>query len=189
MCVPAVDHHRDIALRGTLGDGAHVDSCFAQRRKHLGGDPGRAGHAVADDSENGEAAIDLDALDLPLAQLAVERTAHHASARVGLPLRNREADRVLGAALRNQDHRDALFPQRAEQSMRRAGHADHAGAFEVEQRDGVDAGDALDRSTDCGSAQISVPARSGAKVLRIQIGILRSTAGAMVCGWMTLAPK
>jgi hypothetical protein len=40
-----------------------------------------------------------------------------------------------------------------------------------------------------GCAQISVPAFSGANVLRIQIGMSRPTAGAMVCGWMTLAPK
>ena len=42
---------------------------------------------------------------------------------------------------------------------------------------------------DCGRAQITVPGFSGAKVLRIQIGIPRATAGAIVCGWITLAPK
>ncbi len=40
-----------------------------------------------------------------------------------------------------------------------------------------------------GCAQMSVPRFSGAKVLRIQIGMPRPTAGAMVCGWITLAPK
>ena len=47
----------------------------------------------------------------------------------------------------------------------------------------------LTGSSRVGRAQISVPGFSGAKVLRIQIGISRPTAGAMVCGWMTLAPK
>ncbi len=42
---------------------------------------------------------------------------------------------------------------------------------------------------DTGSAQISVPARSGAKVFRIQIGMPFATAGAIVCGCSTLAPK
>ena len=42
---------------------------------------------------------------------------------------------------------------------------------------------------DTGSAQMSVPAFSGANVLRIQIGIARLTAGAIVCGWITFAPK
>ena len=42
---------------------------------------------------------------------------------------------------------------------------------------------------DVGFSQISVPAFSGANVLRIQIGMPLRTAGAIVCGWMTLAPK
>ena len=40
-----------------------------------------------------------------------------------------------------------------------------------------------------GAAQISVPGFSGANVLRIQIGMPFVTAGAIVCGWITLAPK
>ncbi len=47
----------------------------------------------------------------------------------------------------------------------------------------------LTGSFEVGCAQISVPGFSGANVLRIQIGMLRPTAGAIVCGWMTLAPK
>ena len=42
---------------------------------------------------------------------------------------------------------------------------------------------------DAGSAQMSVPGFSGANVLRIQIGMPWLTAGAMVCGWITFAPK
>ena len=40
-----------------------------------------------------------------------------------------------------------------------------------------------------GSAQMSVPGFSGANVFLIQIGIRRLTAGAIVCGWITFAPK
>ncbi len=47
----------------------------------------------------------------------------------------------------------------------------------------------LTGSADVGLAQISVPTFSGAKVLRIQMGMPSLTAGAMVCGWITLAPK
>ena len=79
--------------------------------------------------------VDLDALDLALAQLAVERLAHDGFGARRFGFGNGEADRMLGAALRDQDHRDAVLAQRAEQAMRRAGHADHAGAFEVDQRD------------------------------------------------------
>jgi len=42
---------------------------------------------------------------------------------------------------------------------------------------------------EAGCAQMSVPGFCGAKVLRIQIGRPRRTAGAIVCGWITLAPK
>ena len=47
----------------------------------------------------------------------------------------------------------------------------------------------LTGSAEFGCAQISVPSFSGAKVLRIQMGMPLPTAGAMVCGWITLAPK
>ena len=64
------------------------------------------------------------------------------------------------------DDRDAVLAQRAEQPLRRARHADHARALDVDQRHAVDAGDALDRrAATRGSAQMSVPAFSGANVL------------------------
>ena len=44
-------------------------------------------------------------------------------------------------------------------------------------------------SDDVGRAQIRVAGLPGAKVLRIQMGISRPTAGAIVWGWITLAPK
>ncbi len=47
----------------------------------------------------------------------------------------------------------------------------------------------LTLSADTGCAQISVPRFSGANVLRMKIGMSRATAGSMVCGWITLAPK
>ena len=44
-------------------------------------------------------------------------------------------------------------------------------------------------SVEAGCAQMRVPTFSGAKVLRIQMGMRSRTAGEIVCGWMTLAPK
>ena len=38
-----------------------------------------------------------------------------------------------------------LLAQRAKQPVRGTGHADHAGALEIDQRDVLNAGDALDR--------------------------------------------
>ena len=42
---------------------------------------------------------------------------------------------------------------------------------------------------DVGDAEMSEPGFSGANVFLIQIGIRFSTAGAIVCGWITFAPK
>ena len=89
--------------------------------------------------------VHLDALDLAFLDLAIEGGGHHARGAFGFDAGNGAADRMLRAALRNQDDRDALFAQRAEQAMRGAGHADHAGAFDVHHRDVLDAGDALHR--------------------------------------------
>src|SRR5262245_6681302 len=58
-------------------------------------------------------------------------------------MRNREADGMLGAALRDEDDGDAVLPQRAEQPLGSTWHADHAGAFDVDERNSVDARDAL----------------------------------------------
>ena len=52
---------------------------------------------------------------------------------------------MLGAPLRNQNHRDAVLAQRAEQSLRGAGYTDHARALDVDQRHAVDARDPLHR--------------------------------------------
>ena len=42
---------------------------------------------------------------------------------------------------------------------------------------------------DAGFATIEVPGACGEKVFRIRIGMSLAIAGAMVCGWITLAPK
>jgi hypothetical protein len=63
------------------------------------------------------------------------------------------------------------------------------GAFQVHERDAVDRRDAL-HQRDRARALVDQRARLvGAKVFLIQIGMRFWTAGAMVCGWMTLAPK
>ncbi len=75
----------------------------------------------------------------PSFTLAVEGGGHHARGALGLVAGNRAADGMLRAALRDEDHRDALLAQRAEQAMRGAGHADHAGALDIDHRDVLDA--------------------------------------------------
>ena len=117
----------------------------AQRVEHLARHAGQSRHAVADHGKDGELRVHLDALDLPFLDLAIEGGGNHACGAFGLDARNGAADRVLGAALRNQDDRDALFAQCTEEAMRGARNANHAGAFNVHHRDVLDAGDALDR--------------------------------------------
>ncbi len=82
-------------------------------------------------------------MDLPFFQLPLERVTHDRRRTLRLLLRNRATDGVLRAALRNENDRDVLFAQRAEEAMRGARDTDHARAFEVDERDALDAGDAL----------------------------------------------
>ena len=143
--VLAVDDHRDVALRSALRDGVHVHGRRTERVEHLARNAGKPGHAVADHGEDRQVLVDRDALDLAFLDLAIEGGGDHARSALGFDAGNGAADRMLRAALRNEDDRNAFFTQRAEQAMRRAGHADHAGALHVHHRDVLDAGDALDR--------------------------------------------
>ena len=139
-----IDDHGNVALGRALRDRMHVDARRAERVEHLARHAGQARHAIADHRQDRQIAIDRDALDLAFLDLAIERGGDHARGAFGFDARNGAADRVLGAALRNEDDRDALFAQRAEQTMRGAGYADHAGAFDIDHRDVFDRGDALD---------------------------------------------
>ena len=162
----------------------------SERAEHFRGDAVRARHAVADDGEDAAAGIDLDALDLPFAQLAVERLrARRVSARAAsasgiakqiecseLPCEIRITEMPWSRSAPNR--RCAVpgtpimpAPSRFTSATR---------SMQVMP---------LTASCDVGFAQISVPAFSGANVLRIQIGMPLRTAGAIVCGWITLAPK
>src|SRR5690606_14577303 len=77
------------------------------------------------------------------AQLTIERLAHDGLGTIGFVRRDREADRMLRAALGDQDDGDTVIAQRPEQSMRSARHAYHPGALEVHERNAVDRRDAL----------------------------------------------
>ena len=103
----------------------------------------RSGHAVADDGQDALPQPDVNLLNLSVAQLRVERPAHRGLGTNGLRLGNGETDGMLGAALRDQDHRNAGIAQSTEQAMRGAGHTDHPGALQIDQRHRIDGGDAL----------------------------------------------
>ena len=65
------------------------------------------------------------------------------SPRAASALRTREADRVLGRGLRDQDDVDAPRGERPEQPLGDAGHADHAAPAQRQQRRVADRADAL----------------------------------------------
>src|SRR4051794_28819753 len=96
---PSVDHDRDVALRGTLRDRAHVDACGPERGEYFRRYAVRACHAVAHDGKDAATMIDFDALDVAVAQFGIERAAYDTLGTFSLRLGHRETDRMLGAAL------------------------------------------------------------------------------------------
>ncbi len=159
---PCRPRPRRCCARRALRDGVHVHGRRTQRVEHLAGDARQTRHAVADHGEDGEVLVDLDALDLAFLDLAIERGGDHARGALGFDAGYGAADRMLRTTLRDEDDRDAFFAQRAEQSMRGAGHADHAGALHVHHRDVLDAEVMpLTGSLESGVAQISEPCFCG----------------------------
>src|SRR5262249_29431971 len=112
----------------------------------------------------------------------LEGARHHCRSALRLLLRDRAADGVLGAALRDEDHGDALFAQRAEEPMSGPGTPIMPVPSRLTSATRSMLVMPFTGSAEAGWAQMSDPAFSGAKVLRIQIGMRSFTAGAMVCG-------
>jgi hypothetical protein len=138
------DHDRDVALGSTQRDRAYVDASRAERTKYLCGNPGDTDHAVANNGKDAQARVHFHALNLRSPQLRLESTTHDLLGMNGLSRGNRKADRVLGAALRDHDHGNPFFAERAKQTLGGARHSDHARALEAEQRNSANAGHAFD---------------------------------------------
>ena len=136
-------HDRDVALRSALRDGPDVHACGTERTEHLGRDSRQTRHPVADDSEDREVDIDLNRVDLTIGELASEGRPDHRDGAITLDPRHCATDRVLGAALRDQHHGDALFPQSTEQAVRGSRHTDHPRTLKIDERDVLDGRDAL----------------------------------------------
>src|ERR1700748_892591 len=92
-------HDRDVPLRGALSYCAHVDVRGAEGVEHLARDTGRTGHPITDYREDGQVRIDVDVLDLPFLQLALERVTDDGGGALRLFLRDGAADGVLRASL------------------------------------------------------------------------------------------
>ncbi len=143
-----------------------------ERAEHFRGNAVRAGHAIADDREDAATDVDFDALDLPFTQFAVERLTHDSFGARSFGVGDREADGMFRAALRDQDHGDAVITQRAEQTMRGAGTPIMPAPSRLISAILSMLVMPFTAICDVGFSQISEPAFSGAKVLRIQIGML-----------------
>ena len=159
--------------------------------KNVAATPGALRHLVADGGEHAARRHELDLLDVARADLRVERALGGRARELALRLGHREADRVLRARLRDEHDAHADVAKRAEQSLRDARHADHAGAFDVHERDAVERREALDDALAGLAAprRCAMPGCDALNVLRIQIGMSRATAGSIVRGCSTLAPK
>jgi hypothetical protein len=99
----AVDDDGNIAFGSPLGNRPHADRGGPERIEHFRSDTVCAGHAIADNRQNTHAERHFHMLNLAVAQFGVERPAHRLLGVRGLRFRNREANGVLRAALRNQD--------------------------------------------------------------------------------------
>ena len=62
--IAAIDDHRDVALAGTLRNGADVHRGVTQGAEHLRSHTVRAGHAIAHHGKDGAAERDFDTLNL-----------------------------------------------------------------------------------------------------------------------------
>ena len=130
----SLDHDRDVALRRALRDRAHVDAGIAPARRT----PWRRRRACRPCRRRPPPGCCSRWLTStlwiwPSRSSRLERVADDALGQRRFRPRHRKADRMFGAALRDQDHGDAVLAQRREQPLGGAGHADHAGALDVDR--------------------------------------------------------
>ncbi|MCW0465391.1 hypothetical protein NB705_002464 [Xanthomonas sacchari] len=144
--VRAVDGHRDVALGRALRDRQDVDLGAAQRLEQPRGHAGLPGHAVADRGQHADAGGQLHALHLAHHQFVGERGEHRVARTFGLVLAHHAADGMFGRPLRDHHHRHPRVAQCGEHALGGAGHADQAGAFEVEHGQVRAQGQPLDRA-------------------------------------------
>ena len=97
-----LDDERDVQLGGALRDRDDVDLRGRERVEDACGDARGPCHPEPDDGDGGEAAQDLDAVDLPARDFLAKRLEKALPRRVGLRFRDARANRVLGRGLRDE---------------------------------------------------------------------------------------
>ena len=177
--VAAAHHHRDVELRAALGDGAHVDAMATEHAEDLAGDsrPGR--HLGADHRNHRVILLHHHVVDDTVSSFEGEFVVHGLFGNRRLGAVDDEADRMFRGALADQDHRNFLPGEGAEEALRDAGHAHHAISLDAHQGNPSDRSDASNRilGIRARSRRLRVPSASGSKVFLISSGIPSLRAG------------
>ncbi len=190
----AVDHHRDVALGRALRNRAHVDGRRAPSApKTLAATPCDARHAVAHHARGccGIAASTWTLLNLAFAQLRVERPRARHWPRARRPASG-IAQQIECSELPCEIRMTEMPCSRSAPNRRCAvpGTPIMPAPSRLTSATCVDAGDALHRRAASAAWRRSACRASRARTCcGSRSGCLFVTAGAMVCGWITLAPK
>src|SRR6185437_8174903 len=110
-----------------LGDGANVDSGKTKSRKESCRHTLFGYHAVADHGNNRAGGRDMYGLNLPVSQLRFEFLLECLPANFGFGGWYRDANRVFGTGLRNQNHTDTRFAKSSEKTLCYTRYTDHSG--------------------------------------------------------------
>ena len=102
------------------------------RRERARGDAGSAAHAEADDGDERDALLGVDAIDEMQLPLGLERSLERRNGVIGLGFRHDEADARLARGLADHRHRMSRLRERGERAAGDAGHADHAALPSIE---------------------------------------------------------
>ncbi len=146
--VRTVDGHRNIAFRRTLRDRQDVhpgaSQCLEQTCRHAR----LPRHAVTHRGQHAHLVPHLHTLHLAHAQLMREGLQQRLPPPSCLAATHHAADRMFGRPLGDHHHRHLCLPQRRKHAFGGTGHADQAGAFQIEHGQLRTQGEPLDRPAD-----------------------------------------
>ena len=130
---------RDIAFRGSLSDGTHVDAVASEGAKHSAADARVAFHLFSDECYDRQVFFDAERFYFLKGDLYGKGFIHQLFGIITACIVDSHADAVFGRSLSDEDDVDLSLCQGFEQSFGKAGDTHHATAFEAEQCDVVDA--------------------------------------------------
>ena len=144
-CVALGDGDRDVQLRRSLGDGHDIDVSRGDGRERARGDAGRAAHAEADDGDERDALLRVDAIDQMEFSFGIEGMLERGHGMIGFRFWHDEADARLARCLADHRHGMSRLRERGERASGHAGDADHSFAFDGDERLPMNGRQCLDR--------------------------------------------